>query len=406
MNVFRMKKAWLLMTVLLINSLWAQSVPETSFAKRFELKKNAQGEVQYILDQSLKLNFSVEKVVNHLAELINQEKKRNRSGDDYEKELKEIFSANGERALERGDLEKIKVLKDALLALQNVDLKKMMETPKAKKILNQFNADMEKALAFIDPRIVAAPLESTFYYKKTVSYEAVTLGLKAAKALLGEIPVLNTISYILVESEKMIRERRQYHQNMLLHYLETYPESTLGLSKKEADYAFSSIYESQIPWYGYMDSKTAMNNWDHFGTDRFFTAYRLATSKLNDFSADYQALGKRVSFSFSNAELDGEAVILNLVNTQHMFNSRPAVAYYYNNKNKVLRQRALLRLAELGLSFITIPDFIKELGNGFLRSYYDEHRITEGALHAYFESNGMDELKKNLVLQNLNPFLK
>jgi hypothetical protein len=64
----------------------------------------------------------------------------------------------------------------------------------------------------------------------------------------------------------------------------------------------------------------------------------------------------------------------------------------------------MLNLGELGLSFITMPASIKDTVGNFIKSFYVNQKITEGALYGYFESNsetfGMSQVKT----QYLNPF--
>ena len=66
--------------------------------------------------------------------------------------------------------------------------------------------------------------------------------------------------------------------------------------------------------------------------------------------------------------------------------------------------RFVYTIAELGLSFVPIPQFIKDLGSSFLKSQYSRHKITEGALYAHFETENNIEMMDRIMAQNLNPF--
>jgi hypothetical protein len=130
----------------------------------------------------------------------------------------------------------------------------------------------------------------------------------------------------------------------------------------------------------------------------------LATQRLQQNRRNYDALGKRLDYAFQEATLKGQRVILNLFDTQNMFSSQQAIAYYFEKPNKVKQTRQLLQLGQLGLSFISLPQFIKDLANSFMKSYYEKQRLTEGALVGYFESINDVPMQRQFIRQNVNPF--
>ena len=83
------------------------------------------------------------------------------------------------------------------------------------------------------------------------------------------MPVLNTATYVLVEVERLIRERRHFHQNMVMHYFENVTPEKLEMTHEEVSLAWSSIYESQIPWYAKWESDSARSNWKSMGPINF-----------------------------------------------------------------------------------------------------------------------------------------
>jgi hypothetical protein len=103
-------------------------------------------------------------------------------------------------------------------------------------------------------------------------------------------------------------------------------------------------------------------------------------------------------------DLNGEKVIINLFDNEGVFHNRPAVAFNYSKPTQIVRKRVMLSLAELGISFVPVSDFIKSTVTNFIKSYYENQRLTEGALYGHFESlqdaQGMNQIK----LQYLNPF--
>jgi hypothetical protein len=87
-----------------------------------------------------------------------------------------------------------------------------------------------------------------------------------------------------------------------------------------------------------------------------------------------------------------------------MFQNRPAVAFNYDRPTQIVRKRVVLNLAQLGLSFVPMSAMIKDNIGNFIKSFYEQQKITEGALYGYFESNGDTKGQEQVHAQYLNPF--
>ena len=181
-----------------------------------------------------------------------------------------------------------------------------------------------------------------------------TWGLDFARKRMSSIPMLNTVSYVIQEVEKLILERRQFHQNMLLHYLENFNETELGLTHDEVNLIWSSIYESRIQWFAFWESNAAKANWAKYGIDNFYSNYRIATNNLRKAQNIYSEVGERMNYAFQKVTYNNEKVIVNLFNKEGMFQNRPALAYNFDRPTQVARKRVVLNLAELGLSFVPL----------------------------------------------------
>lgn len=121
-------------------------------------------------------------------------------------------------------------------------------------------------------------------------------------------------------------------------------------------------------------------------------------------SSTFDQVGKRLNYAFQDVNREGEKVAVNLFNTQHMFSRDLSVAYNYNNPGKTVRTRMVVQLAELGLSFVPLPSFIKGLAEDFLQSFYKQQVLIEGALYGHFEINGDQDALRMMKIQILNPF--
>ena len=399
---------------IVVGILWLLSCPSFAFAgdgdghdlslnnfnKRFILIRE-NGKLLEVRDRFLSLGFKIRPVVAYYKSLISSEQalmslSSEGGPESYKAQIDKTFQVTYEATPD--------YLNESLVSLQNIDIEKVFSDPKFNELLGKFEARIDQELANIGLITLARPYDSQFFYKRQVLYEIVKAFLNLAKSQLGEVPVLNTAMFIIQEAERMIRQRRTFHQNMLLHYLENFKEEELGLTHDEANMIWSSVYESRIPWYAFWETDFANQNWMKYGTDRFFQSIRLANTRLRDQSSQYQELGKRHNYSFQDAKLKDKKVIINLFDTKDMFSRRQAVAYYYDSPNLVIRQRVLLQLGQLGLSFLSIPGFIKDFTGAYLKSMYVNQRLTEGALVGYFESQGQYVMARHMAVQNVNPF--
>lgn len=378
------------------------------FKKRFQFVRNDAGEVEFVRDSSITMNFSIRPYVKFIKESLQEEQAKMRSKADYDYQLEELFgSAAQTKNLVSGDNKSsndARIIIDSMRELEKIDFDEVFSNPKFQEVITEFETKMGDALLKLDPTIMAHLTNKDFFYKKRVTYQVLTWGLNFAKRKLSSIPVLNTISYVLTKVEEMVRQRRIYHQNMLLHYLESFSEEELGITAMDVNHIMSSIYESRIAWYAFWESNSAKANWDQYGTNNFYSTIRFYNNRLRRIRDVYQSIGDRVNYGYQVATTEQGDVILDLANTSNMFSSKLSVAYFYDSPKKVQRRRMVAQLAQLGLSFIPMGSFMKGIIDDYLDSFYRQQTLSEGALYGYFESMGDDEFITVLKKQVLNPF--
>ncbi|EQC48037.1 hypothetical protein [Bacteriovorax sp. Seq25_V] len=373
-----------------------------SFNNRFEFVRE-DGKLIAVRDRSLSSKFSIKTYISYIKnELLKEQALMNSFQGDYENEIKNLFS-DGE-SLRGENNERVNHIVNSMKALGPVDFEAIFSNENFVEVMESFEGKLREAIFYIDPQLVAKPDNASFFYKRNVTHKVVSWALNFAAKKLSTVPLLNTASYAIVQIEKMMTTRRMYQQNMLLHYLEVNEASELGLTKEEADSIFSSIYESRIEWYAFWESTDAKLDWTHFGSNRFYQNWRLGTNKIRSFKGIYDSMDERVNFAFNEVTYKGERVLVNLVNNQNMIDSKPAIAYSFDNPKKIKRTRAVLTLARLGLSFVSLPAMIKDIVQDYMKSYYEQQQITEGALMAYFEQNDMTDEAKNVRSQFINPY--
>ena len=374
-----------------------------SFHERFEvIKKN--GKTTEIRDRYIRAKFDIRPYVNFIKESLIEEQAKMANKESYQQEILELVGDDSITEKNQ-EIKYAPIVVDSMNELQKLDVEEIFNHPKFNEVVNYFENEINKGLALIGINVIAKIDDPTFFYKRNVTYEAVKMGLNLAKSVLSTVPLLNTASYVIVEVERLIRERRLFHQNMAMHYFENVDPIKLNMTYEEVSMAWSSIYEARIPWYAKWESDSARSNWIKYGPNKFYSYWRMASGRLRQFRANYVEVGDRINFAFIKAQDQKYGpIILNLFDSENSISNKPAVAYYSDFPQRVIRMRLIYTLAELGLSFVSIPQFIKDLGSSFLKSQYVNHRLTEGALYAHFETENDQVMMDSIMAQNLNPF--
>lgn len=399
-----MKRTWMALALLVL-SFTLSAADLDGYKKRFVIKRTQDGKLDSVKMKFTK-GFSIAPYLAQIKNDIKAEIANMSNKSAYRAELDEFITyLEDGSAYTKENQENIGHVRHAIENLPNVDVDESFEGIQAHGVLEKFEFDLKDALKMMDLSIIANPNDSRFFYRKNVTYKAATMALDFAKKKFDSVPLLNLVSFVIVQVHDMVLEQRTFHQNMLLHYLQNFKPSELGITKEEADKIFSSIYESRIGLVNLLESNRAASNWLRFGTDKFFTTVRAANNKIRRSTHSYDSVNERYNYAFVEVVEDGEKVVKNLVDGKHMLSSAAPTAYYYSRPNKVKRTRALLNIGEVALGFLPIPGWIKSQVEGFVESFYVNHRVTEGALVAYFESNGNMTMARNIKNQMGNPYI-
>ncbi|MCY4643914.1 MAG: hypothetical protein OXB88_04795 [Bacteriovoracales bacterium] len=389
----------------------AQAENLDDFRKRFEFVRNEEGRLVEVRDRSMAKDVSLKAFVQGLRAKVKAGRSFLRSSDF---DLQVDFLLDGMEELPE-ELERHEfvtrsiswrdILKKALESISRNPVERFFDDARLKENLISFERKLTSGFRLMGKNVVARPYDHDFFHKMFLTYEITAMALKIAERTISDVPLLHIVGFVMTNYEEMVRTRRHYHQNMLLHYLERIKPEELGLTDEEARFTISSIYESRLSWLDFKARKKAKADWDKFGTGELYSSLRTGTRLLTSRTHFYESLGERLNFAFQEAWVKGERVILNLVNKGHTFTSNPSIAFYYSFPKRVARKRILFQLAEIGLGFIPISDFIKDNVESFISSCYEEQALTEGALAAHFAMVKDGEMKDRILFQGLNPFL-
>lgn len=399
----RMTMKNIFLGAMLLTSVNTFAASADGFHKRFELVRNEQGELVQIKDRTIATKFSVKPYLQQIKkDLLELKEYMNSHKAEFDGEIDGIISELGTADKAAGL--NFQVVRDAVYTIPSLEVEDLMKAIQDHNMMEVYENRLTQEMMGLSLNTVANLNDSKYFYKRAVTYKAVTFALDYAKKHFSNIPVLNTISHVVVEIERMVRERRTFHQNMLLHYFENFSEAELGMTKAEVDLAWSSIYESRIQWNDFISSQNAANDWKNYGANIFYSGVRMANNKVRGFTEQNIEAKSRYNYAFVEVLDQGERKVLNLFDNQHMLSMKPAVAYNYDKPGKVKRTRQILSLAQIAMSFVPYAPGLKNMINEFINSTYVAQKQTEGALLGYFESQGNLEMEAVVKGQNLNPY--
>lgn len=388
---------------LLVNAQIIMGADAKYFNKYFKFVRNDKGQITHVLSNYAPAKFDLKPIVNSIIEKIKFEQQAiNSSGFAPV----ESFAFEADYAL-KGDKEEWNGhIGDALKKIRSLNANDLKEKIEKSPIMIDFKNKINDAFLMIAPNVVANLEDPKFFFKKRTTFKVVEFTLEQLAKRMTDVPMLNTLSYVVVKAEQFIREQRDFNQYMLMYYLENYSEKELGITKEEADYIMSSIYESRLSPFDFNASKIIAASWGTYGYDQLYAQVRNANNQLR-FGAIPYKLGERVNYAFHEVFNEkGEKNIVNLFSTQHMFSQKFATAFNYSKPYQVFRTRFYVYLAQIGLSFVPkIPSFVKSGINKFLDSVYRGQGNIEGALYAHFLEQGNQKMANAIMMQNINPYL-
>jgi hypothetical protein len=376
------------------------------FNKRFKVERDDNGQMLAIKMKMFSSKFRLKPYFQQIATMVKEEIQSRRQKDvDYNAEVDAFIEQLSLEAKTADDQEAVAAIEESIRNLHNTNIEASMQKVFKGEVFKKFEKDLRDVLRNFSLSILANPNDGRFFYRRNVTYEVVRMALDFAKKKFSHIPLLNIASFVIVEVHNMLLEQRLYHQNMLLHYLSNFSESELGMTKAEIDHIYSSIYESRIAATAYMESNMAVNNWDFYGTDKYFTMLRTVNNRIRREAGTY-VLAARYNFGFLEVKEEGKRLVKNALVNKHMLSRKMSTAWDYEKPKRIQRNRMLMQLGQLGIGFVPyVPSFIKNLAHQFLNSMYVEQRRWEGALFGYFESQGNHVMAKKVHRQIMNPYL-
>jgi hypothetical protein len=399
--------------LLLSFSAMAQSLALKGFEERFALVRNSENRVTQIKLKKAITRFSIKPFLEQIKLDLQREQASFMALNPTAKEaeIEQMLVDMGVDVLDKSNgSREAQAIKEALLNVPNIDIEQaFLELGNKGDFWAEFQRRLKEAMDFIDPTILTYHDDARFFYKRNVTYKVVVWALEQAKKQFSNIPVLNIASFVIVRVHDMMLEQRHFHHNMLLHYFETIPETKLGMTKEEVDFAVSSIFEYRIDAMNVFESNRAARDWSNYGMNNFYMMVRSGNGRIRDWSGPLSSTNfqdiKKLNFGFASVTQEGARKIYHLHLKAHMFSSKPSLAYDYSNPNRVKRNRALLNIAGVALGFINIPGWLKSNVDSFIKSVYVEQVRMEGALVGYFESTGDTKMIDKIYSQRANFYI-
>lgn len=403
---------FVVLAMLLSLTALAQDTSVDGFNARFQLSRKADGSLEAIRMRKAVAHFSIRPFIDQIkSELFREQASFNSLAEvDKEAEIDEMLMEMGLNPyqLTGEGADEAEQIKASLLNIKNIDINSAFRQLEAKDFWREFESKINEAFLFVDPTILANMNDARFFYKRQVTYKVINWALGQAEKRFSSLPVLNIASFIIVRVHDMMIEQRLFHQNMLLHYFDTVSEAKLGMSKEEVDRAVSSIYESRIDAINYLESNKAAADWLNYGMNNFYKMVRTGNERIRGWQetvSDNSRRYKKIDYAFAEVSSESGRKIYHLHVNTHKYTKNAALAFDYAAPLKVKRNRALLNLANVALGFVQIPGWIKGNVSNFIKSFYVEQVRYEGALIAYFESQGNKPMIDRIYDQRANFYI-
>ena len=398
--------------LMLTLSAFAQDISIQGFNDRFKIVKNDQNQVTAIKLKKAVTQFTIMPFIEQIKDdLIKEQHTFTALGSaEKETEINELLRDMGYEvdSKEAWSFE-ASALKNALMNIPNINIEEAFVGVNQSDFWKEFQAKLQEAMLFIDPTVLANLEDSRFFYKKNVTYKVVEWALREAQKRFSNVPVLNIATFVIVRVHDMMLEQRHFHHNMLLHYFETIPETSLGMTKEEVDKTVSSIYEYRIEATNFIESNKAARDWLNYGMNNFYTTVRTGNNRIREWQGPFTNVRfqniKKLNFNFVEVTEDGARKVYHLHKNAHQFSSKPALAFDYSNPKRVKRNRALLNLGGVAIGFIKLPGWLKGSVESFIKSFYVEQVRLEGALVGYFESTGDSVMIEKIYSQRANYYI-
>lgn len=389
--------------VLLVLPAWAgleqaaesPKLSPAAFFKRIDLKAGANQELDSLLIKK-QARITIQVVIEELKKDLKIFQAAARAGETrawLDAEASEWPEAH------------LDAIEKAFGALESFDADREFADARVVGVFDFFDRELQKVLDHF--RTLSKPEDHSYFYKKALLKKAVDAALDMAKKTLGNLPILNVVTFVIDRASTMIEQRRNFYQNMTLHYLQSFYAKEVGMESSDVvSKVRSSIYESRIPWFAVWEHNKAKQQWMYYGDDHFKAEATLAMLILQLNKKRYEEVGDRLNYAFQVVTEKGVRKIVNLVDRKSSLSIKPSDAYFFDQPGKVEKQRRMIRLAQMGLRIVSLPAWITNAADGFLDSMYVNQVQTEGALFGYMESAGMSAVLGTIAAQSVNPLMQ
>jgi hypothetical protein len=257
----------------------------------------------------------------------------------------------------------------------------------------------------LNPNILAEPLDATFFFRGRLLEKALHELEALVVGTLDSVPAIGIVQWVFDRTISHIEERQLYYQNIILYYLETNDAQSLGFKETDVARIRSSIFESWITWWKFWESYGAKRNWMEFGNKEFARVQEDSAKRIALNTAQFDEIISKLNFAFVGTRVGESYLIYNSWKPANLLSSKMSIGYDFAHPRKLFVTRVAFDLLQIGLKFAPVPGPSKSAFNKMINSMYREQVRSEGALFAYADHAGMNDVAQNVVLQSVNPFL-
>jgi hypothetical protein len=386
------------------------------FDQHFKLIKDNKGNLLYVQKKMQLKKFKLEGFLNKLKFEIKEELDVQNTfhidADEtaYRENLNDLLDIDESMAfaddpVKKDELKNKKRVRRSLLNLRKVNWEKRFVKLENDQIIKDFGKKIKQILKTFDFTVMAAPSDKSFFFKKQIINQVLKEVIKRLRKKHLNIPYLNFATYVVNKVGEFILQDRFFQQNMMMSLM-FYNEKDLTLNPMEINHIISSIFESRMDFKNRAERKKLKENWDGYGILQLFSMERTALNNMSKYKNGRNINMAFFEGTFANKKGKQTQGYYHHFLSNHQFTQKKALAFDVNNKNRVLRLRALLFVAQAGVNFIPfIPGMIKNLADNFINSMTQEQIKQEGFLYAHLMTEGKQDIAKIIKLQSINPWI-
>lgn len=337
-----------------------------------EVRRGPNGQIEHVLiNHGKSPEKSASQFLNELRASL----------DQASKSLHAPPPLSGFEKLKREDQE---TYLQAVQMLEQKDLRQHLYDSRVQAEFLKASSEFHKTPFF---KLIAAPYNPTAFDEEQLIAEAIERAIDLAGQVLPSSPLLSVFEFLVSEYFEALTSQREFYQNAFLYRLE-HDESFTAEEKSRIK---SSIFYSRLDLWNLPARKKAQKAWLTFG-DKELKSFQKKCK------TDSSTVLQSCFFMDKN-------VIRNRMYKSHTLARSQSRTFNYDSPSSAATERWFILAAKLGLKLLPAPGLAKTPVKGWLNSFYQKQRKSEGMIYAAAVARDQSNLAAWIRHNTVNPLI-